>query len=58
MEFVTLSTKKKEFTANTWSAIFRSMVDRTGIDKKDRWLVIEYLQKNAKVITAAHWGGG
>lgn len=57
MEFVTLSTKKKEFTANTWSAIFRSMVDRTGIDKKDRWLVIEYLQKNAKVITAAHWGG-
>ncbi|HBD9113283.1 TPA: cytochrome C, partial [Campylobacter jejuni] len=26
----------------------RSMADRTGIDKKDRWLVIEYLQKNAK----------
>ncbi|EDP3018438.1 cytochrome c3 family protein [Campylobacter jejuni] len=40
--------KEKEFTANAWPAIFRSMVDRTGIDKKDRWLVIEYLQKNAK----------
>lgn len=40
--------KEKEFTANTWPAIFRSMADRTGIDKKDRWLVIEYLQKNAK----------
>lgn len=24
------------------------MTDRTGIDKKDRWLVIQYLQKNAK----------
>lgn len=31
--------KEKEFTANTWPAIFRSMADRTGIDKKDRWLV-------------------
>ncbi|HEC1745137.1 TPA: cytochrome c3 family protein [Campylobacter jejuni] len=40
--------KEKEFTANAWPAIFRSMADRTGIDKKDRWLVIEYLQKNAK----------
>ncbi|MBM0636725.1 cytochrome c3 family protein [Campylobacter sp. VicNov18] len=40
--------KEKEFNANAWPAIFRSMADRTGIDKKDRWLVIEYLQKNAK----------
>ena len=40
--------KEKEFTVNAWPAIFRSMADRTGIDKKDRWLVIEYLQKNAK----------
>lgn len=27
-------TDKKEFTANAWPAIFRSMTDRTGIDKK------------------------
>ncbi|WP_066386862.1 cytochrome c3 family protein [Helicobacter himalayensis] len=40
--------KTQEFTANQWPSTFRSMVDRTGIDKKDRWLVIEYLQKNAK----------
>lgn len=39
---------EKEFNANAWPAVFRSMADRTGIDKKDRWLVIEYLQKNAK----------
>ncbi|ECP6018397.1 cytochrome c3 family protein [Campylobacter coli] len=39
---------EKEFTANAWPAVFRSMADRTGIDKKDRWLVIQYLQKNAK----------
>ena len=40
--------REKEFNANAWPAIFKSMVDRTGIEKKDRWLVIEYLQKNAK----------
>ncbi|NDJ26815.1 cytochrome C [Campylobacter sp. MIT 12-8780] len=40
--------KINEFTANAWPAVFRSMADRTGIDKADRWLVIEYLQKNAK----------
>ncbi|WP_291950473.1 cytochrome C [Campylobacter sp.] len=40
--------KENEFTANGWPATFRSMVDRTGIDKKDHWLVIQYLQKNAK----------
>lgn len=39
---------EKEFSANAWPAIFKSMADRTGISKKDRWLVIEYLQKNAK----------
>lgn len=39
---------EKEFSANSWPAIFKSMADRTGIEKKDRWLVIEYLQKNAK----------
>ncbi|AJC91466.1 MULTISPECIES: monoheme c-type cytochrome [Campylobacter] len=40
--------KESEFTANGWPATFRSMVNRTGIDKKDHWLVIQYLQKNAK----------
>lgn len=40
--------KESEFSANSWPATFRSMVSRTGIDKKDIWLVIEYLQKNSK----------
>lgn len=40
--------KESEFVANQWPATFRSMADRTAINKKDRWLVIEYLQKNAK----------
>lgn len=40
--------KESEFSANSWPATFRSMVNRTGIDKKDQWLVIEYLQKNSK----------
>ncbi|TKX31931.1 cytochrome c3 family protein [Campylobacter aviculae] len=39
---------EKEFSANAWPAVFKSMVNRTGIDKKDQWLIIEYLQKNAK----------
>ncbi|MBK2000012.1 cytochrome c3 family protein [Campylobacter sp. 2018MI35] len=39
---------EKEFNVNAWPAIFKSMVNRTSIDKKDQWLVIEYLQKNAK----------
>ena len=39
---------EKEFTANAWPAVFRSMADRTGIDKKDRGRGIQYLQKNAK----------
>ncbi len=38
----------KHFTANQWPATFNSMVDRTAIDKEDRWLVIQYLQKNSK----------
>ncbi|MFC3847579.1 cytochrome c3 family protein [Helicobacter baculiformis] len=40
--------KPREFRANAWPAIFRSMQERTAIAKKDRWLVIQYLQKNAK----------
>lgn len=40
--------KEQEFGVNQWQSTFRSMASRTGIDKKDHWLVIEYLQKNAK----------
>ena len=38
----------KEFSANQWPSIFKAMAGRTGIEKKDYFLVIEYLQKNAK----------
>ncbi|WP_104749515.1 cytochrome c3 family protein [Helicobacter cynogastricus] len=40
--------KPQEFRANAWPSIFRSMQERTAIPKKDRWLVIQYLQKNAQ----------
>lgn len=39
---------EKEFSANQWPSMFKSMAGRTGIDKNDYQLVIEYLQKNAK----------
>ena len=38
----------KEYTANQWPSMFKSMAGSTAIDKKDYQLVIEYLQKNAK----------
>ncbi|WP_027326701.1 hypothetical protein [Helicobacter pametensis] len=38
----------KEFTANQWPSMFKAMAGRTGIEKKDYFLVIQYLQKNAK----------
>lgn len=38
----------KEFNSNQWPSIFKSMAGRTGIDKNDYQLVIEYLQKHAK----------
>lgn len=34
-----------EYNANQWPSVFKSMVDRTGIEKKDRFLVTQYLQK-------------
>lgn len=40
--------QENEFTANQWPATFNGMVLRTGINQDDRWLIIEYLQKNAK----------
>lgn len=42
--------KPKEFSANQWPSMFKSMAGRTGIEKKDYQLVIQYLQKNAKDI--------
>ncbi|MGG7073592.1 cytochrome C [Campylobacter sp. 9BO] len=35
------------YKANQWPSLFKSMLSRTAIDKKDEWLVIEYLQKNS-----------
>lgn len=37
-----------EFNANQWPATFKAMETRTGIDKADRQLVVQYLQKHAK----------
>lgn len=34
-----------EYNANQWPSVLKSMVDRTAIEKKDRFLVTEYLQK-------------
>ncbi|WP_228568283.1 cytochrome C [Campylobacter sputorum] len=35
-----------QYNANQWPSLFRSMVNRTPIQKDDHWLVIEYLQKH------------
>ncbi len=35
------------YTANQWPSTFRSMLERTPIQKSDVWLVIQYLQKHA-----------
>ncbi|PSM52189.1 molybdopterin-containing oxidoreductase II, DMSO/TMAO/BSO reductase family, monoheme c-type cytochrome [Campylobacter blaseri] len=37
-----------EYNANQWPSVFKSMVDRTAIDKKDRFLVTQFLQKTTK----------
>lgn len=37
-----------EYNANQWPSVLKSMVNRTAIEKKDRFLVIEYLQKTTK----------
>ncbi|WP_044418378.1 cytochrome c [Halarcobacter anaerophilus] len=37
-----------EFTANQWPSMFKAMVNRTAIQKQDRYLVTQYLQKHAK----------
>jgi trimethylamine-N-oxide reductase cytochrome c-type subunit TorC len=37
-----------EFTANQWPSMFKAMVNRTAIQKQERYLVTQYLQKHAK----------
>ncbi len=39
---------KKEFNANQWPSIINSMLSRTAISKDESYLLIQYLQKNAK----------
>lgn len=39
---------KKEFSANQWPSIINSMLSRTAISKDESYLLIQYLQKNAK----------
>ena len=39
---------KKEFNANQWPSIINSMLSRTPISKAESYLLIQYLQKNAK----------
>ncbi len=38
----------KEFNANQWPSIINSMLSRTAISKDESYLLIQYLQKNAK----------
>ncbi len=38
----------KEFNANQWPSMVNSMLSRTAISKEDSYLLIQYLQKNAK----------
>lgn len=43
--------KESGYMANQWPTLFKSMILRTPIDKKDEWTIIEYLQKHAKDTT-------
>lgn len=38
----------KEFTANAWPSVIKSMKSRVGYDNDQEYLVSQYLQKNAK----------
>ncbi|WP_170018961.1 cytochrome C [Campylobacter sp. RM16190] len=35
------------YTANQWPGLVKSMLSRTAIDKKDEWLITQYLQKHS-----------
>ncbi|MDL0089075.1 cytochrome C [Campylobacter gastrosuis] len=37
-----------QYNANQWPNLLKSMLSRTAIEKKDEWLITEYLQKHAK----------
>lgn len=39
---------KKEFVANLWPSIMKSMLSRTALSKEDNYLVVQYLQKHSK----------
>lgn len=39
---------KKEFSANQWPSVVNSMLSRTAISKPDSYVLIQFLQKNAK----------
>lgn len=40
--------EKTEFSANQWPSMINSMLSRTAISKDESYLLIQYLQKNAK----------
>lgn len=40
--------KESQYNPNQWPLLFKSMLSRTPIDKKDEWLIIQYLQKASK----------
>lgn len=40
--------EKTEFSANQWPSMINSMLSRTAISKEESYLLIQYLQKNAK----------
>ncbi|WP_418184780.1 cytochrome C [Aliarcobacter vitoriensis] len=39
---------KKEFVANLWPSVMKSMLSRTALTKEDNYLVVQYLQKHSK----------
>ncbi len=40
--------KESQYNSNQWPSLFKSMLSRTPIDKKDELLIIQYLQKVSK----------
>ena len=40
------------YKANQWPSLVKSMLSRTAIDKKDEWLITQYLQKHSSDVSA------
>ncbi|WP_293651539.1 hypothetical protein [uncultured Campylobacter sp.] len=40
--------KESQYNPNQWPSLFKSMLSRASIDKKDELLIIQYLQKASK----------